>query len=298
MHRSLTFNQNVVVQGSALLRPYALGFGPIGVANVVLFPWMAGKVGNFGVEAEIQQAFGISTSLPAGRSFNDGVHEYAGGLRYRVPFATSDDLFFSLALGEDAFTFNGPNRSSLATPDTVYHYTRVGTGMHVAISDGVGVSFGGGYRYINNRARGSDLSGRLPAPDGRGRGRRPRGPLRTERDVRSPRRIGLAPLLVRHAFPGRATGSWPAARSTSRSPSPQASLSCSASVALPRPMGALKPLQTEPNGRRHHDELSVHPPGLTWLLPDWPQLRHRPYRKALLEHLLLRHPVASQCRHL
>jgi hypothetical protein len=151
LNRSLTFNQNVSVQGAVLLRPYTLAFGPIGVANVVLFPWLAEKVGNFGVEAQIRQGFGVSSTLPGGQSFGASVHEYTAGFRYRVLFATTDDVFFSLNLGEDAFTFNGPNRSSLPTPDTIYHYTRVGAGMHLAITDRIGISFGAGYRYINNR---------------------------------------------------------------------------------------------------------------------------------------------------
>ncbi len=156
LNRSLTFTQSAAAQGPVPLRPYTLGFGPIAIAKLVLFPWMAGKVGNFGLEAEIEQGLGISTPSSGG-SFSNTVHEYAGGFRYRVPFATTDDVFFSLGLGEEAFTFNGPNRSSLATPDTIYHYTRLGTGMHVTISDGIGVSFGGGYRYISNRG-GSQIS--------------------------------------------------------------------------------------------------------------------------------------------
>ena len=150
LNRSLTFNQNVVVQGSKLLRPYTLGFGPIGVASVVAYPRVAGKVGNLGLQAEIEQGLGISSTLSTGESFSDTVHEYAGGVRYRVLFATSDDVFFSLSFGEDAFTFNGANRASLPTPDTIYHYTRMGLGMHVTISDAIAVSFGGGYRYITN----------------------------------------------------------------------------------------------------------------------------------------------------
>jgi hypothetical protein len=156
VNRSLTFTQSAAVQGPVPLSPYTLGFGPIAVANLVLFPWMAGKVGNFGLEAEIQQGLGISTPSSGG-SFSNTVHEYAGGLRYRIPFATTDDVFFSLTFGEDAFTFNGPNRSRLTTPDTIYHYTRVGTGMHVTISDGLGISFSGGYRYVTNRG-GSQIS--------------------------------------------------------------------------------------------------------------------------------------------
>ena len=157
LNRSLTFTQTMVPPGSVPLRPQSLGFAPLAIANLVLYPWKAGRVGNFGVQAEIKQALGISTTLPTGASVAAAAHEYAGGVRYRVLFATTDDVFFSLTLGEDAFTFNGPNRSSLATPDTIYHYTRVGTGMRVAISDGVGVSFGGGYRYIDNRG-GSQIS--------------------------------------------------------------------------------------------------------------------------------------------
>jgi hypothetical protein len=151
LNRSLTFNQNVSIQGSPILHPYSLGLGPIGVVNVVAFPWVGGKVGNFGVEGTIQQGLGIPSVTWNGASYSESVHEYAAGFRYRVPFATTDDIFFSLKVGEDGFTFEGPNRSSLPTPDTIYHYTRIGAGMHVAISDGFGVSFGGGYRYINNR---------------------------------------------------------------------------------------------------------------------------------------------------
>lgn len=157
LNRSLTFNQNISIQGSPLLHPYSLGLGPIGVANVVAFPWLAGKVGNFGVEGMIQQGVGIPTVTWNGASYSESVHEYAVGFRYRVPFATTDGIFFSLKVGEDGFTFDGPNRSSLPTPDTIYHYTRIGTGMHVTIADRIGISFGGGYRYINNRG-GSQIS--------------------------------------------------------------------------------------------------------------------------------------------
>jgi len=151
LNRRLTFTQNVVVRGSALLLPYTLGVGPIGVANLVAYPWLKEEVGNLGVEAEIQQGFGISSMLTNGGSLSDAVHDYSGGFRYRVLFA-NNDLFFSLRLGEDAFTFNGADRASLALLDTVYHYVRAGAGMHLAISDAAGVSFGGGYRDITNGA--------------------------------------------------------------------------------------------------------------------------------------------------
>jgi hypothetical protein len=152
LNRSLTFTQNVVVRGSALLLPYTLGVGPIGVANLVAYPRAGTEVANLGVELGIQQGFGISSMLADGGRFSDGVHDYAGGFRYRVLFANHDDLFFSLRLGEDAFTFNGADRASLALLDTVYHYVRAGAGIHLAISDIIAVSLGGGYRDITNRA--------------------------------------------------------------------------------------------------------------------------------------------------
>lgn len=152
LNRSLTFTQNVVVRGSALLLPYTLGVGPMGVVNLVAYPRAGEEVGNLGVEGEIQQGFGISSMLADGSRFNDAVQDYSGGFRYRVLFANNDDLFFSLRLGEDAFTFNGSDRASLALLDTVYHYVRAGAGMHLAISDTIGVSLGGGYRDITNRA--------------------------------------------------------------------------------------------------------------------------------------------------
>ena len=161
LNRSLTFDQTGAPPGSKPLRSYSLGLAPLGVARLVGYPWMSGKVGNFGVEATIQQAFGISPTVPNVGTFHSSVHEYAGGLRYRVLFATADDVFFSLTVGEDAFTFNGPNRSMLALPDTVYRYTRVGMGMHLTISDGIGISFGGGYRHINNSG-GTQISQGFP----------------------------------------------------------------------------------------------------------------------------------------
>jgi hypothetical protein len=122
-----------------------LGLGPIGSGKLVAYPWRDGKVGHLGVEAQIEQGFAISTG-----GYTNDVHEYAVGFRARVPFATTDDLFFSLTFGEDAFTFHGPDRANLQIPDTIYHYVRLGTGMHLTISDEIGVSFGGGYRYVSN----------------------------------------------------------------------------------------------------------------------------------------------------
>jgi hypothetical protein len=152
LNRSLSFNQNVVVYGSAILSPYSLTFGPVAVARVVAYPWVEGSVGNLGVEAEIQQGLAISSTLPNGATYTSAVHEYGFGFRYRVRFATDDDVFLSLGFGEDAFTFNGAARSSLLTPDTIYHYLRVGAGMHLTITDGIAISFGGGYRDVLNRA--------------------------------------------------------------------------------------------------------------------------------------------------
>ena len=154
-NRQLSYNQNVQinVNGVAtgtLLRPYSLGSGPIATANVVMYPLdplFGGALGNIGLEMEIQQGFAISSG-----SFSNVVHDYAGGGRYRVPFGGTNDFYISATGGEDAFTFVGANRGSLAVPDTIYHYFRPGLGVKMFIVDGFSLALSGGYRVVFNGA--------------------------------------------------------------------------------------------------------------------------------------------------
>ena len=154
--RTLTFNQNV----TPALLSFKLPVGPIAVANLVVYPFdplVGGPLGNIGLEAEIQQGFAISSTLTingTSTNFPSVVHDYAGGVRYRIPFsAGADDVYLSVTGGEDAFTFTGRTATNvLDSPDTIYHYVRPGAGLHLALTGGFSVAVGGGYRVVLNNA--------------------------------------------------------------------------------------------------------------------------------------------------
>ncbi|HEY4395927.1 MAG TPA: hypothetical protein VGP64_17805, partial [Polyangia bacterium] len=155
LNRGLSYNQNVQINGSLQLLPYTLGLGPIAVANLVFYPLdplIGGAIGNLGLAVSAQQGFGISSTLSGGTSFSNVVHDYAGGLRYRFPFAGTNDVYVSFGGGEDAFTFNGANRPSLPIPDTIYHYLRPGIGAHFMVAGLVTIALSGGYRAVINGA--------------------------------------------------------------------------------------------------------------------------------------------------
>jgi hypothetical protein len=155
LNRTLTFNQSTTPS----LLSYKLGVGPIAVANVVVYPFdplLGGPLGNIGLEAEIQQGFAISstqTSNGTSTKYPSVVHDYAGGVRYRFPFAADDDVYLSATAGEDAFTFTGRSTANvLDSPDTIYHYVRPGLGLHLAVAGGLSVALGAGYRAVLNHA--------------------------------------------------------------------------------------------------------------------------------------------------
>jgi hypothetical protein len=157
LSRNLSYNQNVQINGvGALLRAYTLGAGPIGTANVVMYPLdplYGGALGNIGLETEIMQGFAISSG-----AYSNVVHDFAGGGRYRFPFGGTNQFYVSATAGEDAFTFSGPNRGSLTVPDTIYHYFRPGVGVKLFVVGGFSMALSGGYRIVFNGA-GPQLSG-------------------------------------------------------------------------------------------------------------------------------------------
>jgi hypothetical protein len=158
LNRNLSYHQD---QSNPRLLPYSLGLGPIVTGKLVLYPaepFLAGPLENLGVEGEIEQAF-VSSSLQSGAgSFTNIVHDFGGGVRYRIPFGGTNQLFVSGTGGEHAFTFNGSNRVGLNIPDTIYHYIRPGAGVRVVLPIGISLSLEGGYRYIFNHA-GPQFSG-------------------------------------------------------------------------------------------------------------------------------------------
>ena len=82
------------------------------------------------------------------------MHDYAGGVRYRFPFAGADDVYLSFTGGEDAFTFNGDPTARAQLNDTRHdlplHPARprrailLGGVFYLALS--------GGYRVVLNGA--------------------------------------------------------------------------------------------------------------------------------------------------
>jgi len=152
-NRNFTFNQDIDPQGTKL-NPYSLPFWPVGVVHGVLYlEPLADALSNLGVEGHFMQGFGVTSKVSSNStSFTSTVHDYSGGLRYRFPFGAGNDIFISGRYGEDAFTFNGQNRPSLRTPDTIYHYARPGIGLRLALSPDLSLDLGAGYRAVLNKA--------------------------------------------------------------------------------------------------------------------------------------------------
>jgi uncharacterized membrane protein YgcG len=159
--RSSTFNPN-----DAGMRPYALPLGPAVALHAVWYPIGAftdGVAQNIGVEAGLEQAFAIQSSIgtgdttfPNGAKFGTTVHEFEGGARYRIPFGVSGhQVWFSLTGGEHAFVFNSTptgDRSKLDIPDTIYRYLRPGVGARFELPANFAFAVSAGYRYVFNDA--------------------------------------------------------------------------------------------------------------------------------------------------
>jgi hypothetical protein len=152
LNRNLSYHQDI---SATRLFPYSLGLGPVVTGKLVFYPLQAflpGTLDGLGVEAGIEQAFVSSSQTAGGNSFTNVVHDFDGGLRYRIPFGLGNDLYFSATGGEHAFTFNGANRGTLNIPDTIYHYARPGAGVRFVLPSNFSVSVAAGYRYVFNKA--------------------------------------------------------------------------------------------------------------------------------------------------
>jgi hypothetical protein len=143
--------------------------------RVVWYPIGAlagGPMQHLGIEAAIEQAFGLRSaagadgSALAGKTFGNSVHEYAGGVRYRIPFGAGHQVWISGTAGEHAFVFTSPSdcsgcRAMLHIPNTIYRYGRPGFGLRLQLPNNLSVAVGGGYRYIFNGG-GADLGAYFP----------------------------------------------------------------------------------------------------------------------------------------
>ena len=158
VNRGLAYNQDASSPG---LRPYSLGGGPALVGSIVwypLYPLTDGAAKEFGVEGHVEQAFAVSSSLPPDangvvQKFGTSIHEFSGGVRYRMPFGDGHFLYGSLTGGEHAFTFKSTdtgNRRNLDIPDTIYRFIRPGVGVHFQLPMQLAFQASAGYRYIFN----------------------------------------------------------------------------------------------------------------------------------------------------
>ena len=171
-NRALVYHQDVSAAG---MRSYGLPLAAAPALHVVWYPISAltsGPIQHLGIEAAIEQAFGLRSaagtdgSALAGRTFGNAVHDYAGGLRYRIPFGAGHQFWISGTAGEHAFVFTSPSdcsdcRAMLHIPDTVYRYGRPGIGLRLELPADLSLTLGGGYRYIFN-AGGTHLDGYFP----------------------------------------------------------------------------------------------------------------------------------------
>jgi len=151
--RNFSFHQDADPVGTQL-NPYSLPFWPVGVVHGVLYLEPVGEaLSNLGIEGHFMQGFGVTSKFSnSTTSFTSTVHDYSGGLRYRFPFGAGNSIFISGRFGEDAFTFNGQNRISLRTPDTIYRYARPGVGVRFAVGSDLTLDLGAGYRAVVNKA--------------------------------------------------------------------------------------------------------------------------------------------------
>jgi hypothetical protein len=154
INRNLVYNQdNSMPMG---LRPYSLPAGPAVVANLVWYPlgpFTDGALRGLGVEGNIEQAFFVSSSLPTGEKFGTTIHEFSGGVRFRVPFGAGSFFFASLTGGEHAFVFKSTatgNRMILDIPDTIYRFMRPGIGLHYQLFADISLGVSGGFRWVLN----------------------------------------------------------------------------------------------------------------------------------------------------
>ncbi|HTA21459.1 MAG TPA: hypothetical protein VK989_19335, partial [Polyangia bacterium] len=147
-------------------RSYKLTLGPAVVANILFFPFAFftdGFLSNLGLEANLEQAFGVTSSVPAnangpfpnGATFNTVIHDYNVGVRYRLPLSGGHELAAFVGGGEHAFSFRNQSttdeRSQLTIPDTIYHYVRIGLDARFELPAGVTAGVSGGYRVVLNQ---------------------------------------------------------------------------------------------------------------------------------------------------
>jgi hypothetical protein len=159
--RSLSYNQDIY----GALRQYKLTLGPAVSVSIVAFPAAfstSGFVANLGVELNIEQAFGVSSTVPAnpagpfvsGATFGTVIYDRNVGARLRLPLHGGHELAVFGGIGQHAFSFKssgGADRGMLNIPDTIYNYIRVGLDGRFELPSGMTAGVGAAYRLVLNK---------------------------------------------------------------------------------------------------------------------------------------------------
>ncbi|HXI55917.1 MAG TPA: hypothetical protein VNO55_07645 [Polyangia bacterium] len=147
--RSLTYNQD----RDSKLRNYALTAPSLGIGAIWYPGGMSGSGGalaNIGLDASAELAFGLKSKTKTNVSYPTSVHDYAIGLRFRIPLGAGE-VGVSGTGGEHAFKLSsGPNADRTLLndlPDTIYRYLRLGLFVRAPIGK-VSVFGGAAYRYV------------------------------------------------------------------------------------------------------------------------------------------------------
>jgi hypothetical protein len=149
--RDLTYNQNV---GPNKLRPYSLPATTL-YAGTVFYPGAlgggTGVAANLGLDVSAELGFKITSKTSTGAQFPTTVHDFAGGLRFRIPLGGGEVALLG-TFGEHAFVLkSGPNASRPDLlpdlPDTVYRYARFGAMARAPIGK-FSVFGGAAYRLV------------------------------------------------------------------------------------------------------------------------------------------------------
>ena len=149
--RDLSYKDNV---GPNKLRPYSLPATTL-YAGAVFYPGAlgggSGVAANLGLDVSAELGFKITSKTSTGAQFPTTVHDFAGGLRFRIPVGAGE-VTPLITFGEHAFVLkSGPGVSRpdmLADlPDTVYRYARIGVMARAPIGK-FSVFGGAAYRYI------------------------------------------------------------------------------------------------------------------------------------------------------
>jgi hypothetical protein len=159
--RDLSYNQDLY----GLLRQYKLALGPAISLSVVAFPAAfatSSFVANIGLEANVEYAIGVTSSVPAnptglfpnGATFGTQIHDYNGGVRVRLVLHGGHEIAALAGAGEHAFSFRSGgdgDRSLLNIPDTIYRYVRAGVVARFELPSGMTAGLGAAYRYVLNK---------------------------------------------------------------------------------------------------------------------------------------------------